>query len=138
MYVVHDDEGNILHSISGPDANYGDVLTVAGEKWIFLEGEFEFNPAGQFVDIESGKLAEKLVQPIAVDKHTIAAVSDTATISDIPSGSKVTIISDAGIEFEGLCEDGNIELTASDPTTYTVHISSSPRYLPTTVQVVAR
>ncbi|EKS29268.1 hypothetical protein [Afipia felis] len=147
MYVVHDEFGNILHSINGPDANYGKTMTDAGDQWIFLEGEFSFNPVEQYVDVEKKAagvshndcLCNASEIPLAADKTSITANgADIAKISSVPVGAKVTIISDVGIEFDDVVSDGEIELSASDQTTYIVHVTAGAKYLPTSVQVVAQ
>lgn len=146
MYVVHDETGYILHSISEPDGNYGKILTDTGQQWIFLEGEFSFNPVEQYVDIEKKTagvphndcLCNASGIPLVADKISIIANGvDVAKISGIPTGAKVTIISDVGIEFDDVVGDGEIELSASDSTTYTVHVVAGAKYLPTSIQVVA-
>jgi hypothetical protein len=148
MYVVHDNEGTILHSISGPDANYGKALTAADQQWIFLEGPFEFNPVTQYVDVEKKAagvphvdcLLPKAAPSVIADKLEIDADgADIATISGIPSSARVTVQSDAQIEFDGMVDDGQIELSAVTPTTYTVHVTpTGAKYLTASVQVVAK
>jgi hypothetical protein len=148
MYVVHDENGNVLHSISGPDVNYGKALTAHGQEWIFLEGEFEFNPVTQYVDTDKKAdgishkdcLLSRIAPAVAADKTEIVAdVTDTATISGIPAASRVTIQSDSGIEFDDIVDDGRIELSAATPTTYTVHVTpAGAKYLPASIKVVAQ
>jgi hypothetical protein len=55
MFVIHDEAGNTLHTMSGPNKTYGDVLTESGQHWIFLEGEYDFNPLIHSVDVERKK-----------------------------------------------------------------------------------
>jgi hypothetical protein len=148
MYIVHDEIGNVQHSISGPDANYGKALTAAEQEWIFLESSFEFNPVTQFVDVEkkaAGAPHVECLQPktapsITADKLEITADGvDLATISGIPASARVTIQSDAQIEFDDVVDDGQIELSAATPTTYTIHVTpTGARYIPTSIQVVAK
>jgi hypothetical protein len=72
-----------------------------------------------------------------VTRTSIPLTVDGTTVSGIPTGSKVKITSGVGVEFEGVVSDGEVELNAADPTTYTVNVTAGAKYLPTSIQVVA-
>lgn len=150
MYVLHDSDGRITGVITG-DKHYGEQLTKHDHLWLFLAAEddsriFNFDATTNYVDVQ--KKAAGVPHPdclspceqvsLTADKNSITANGvDVAKIYGIPAGAKLTIISDAGVEFDGIVDDGDIELSASDPTTYTVHVTAGAKYLPTSVQVVA-
>lgn len=150
MYVLHKDDGAITGVITG-DKNYGTDLTRVGHQWIYLaEGgdsrAFNFDTMTNYVDVEKKEagvthpdcLCNKEQISVLCDKNAIKADGkDFAAISGIPCGAQVTIISDAQIEFEGTVDDGEVELSASDPTIYTVHVTAGAKYMPTSVQIVA-
>lgn len=150
MYVLHDNDGTIMGVITG-DKNYGEHLSKFGHQWIFLAENddsriFNFDTMTNYVDVEKKNagvphpdcLCPKGEIAVFCDRRTIASGSDTATISGIPAGASVTVISDVGVEFDGTVDDGSIELVAETPATYTVHVTAGARYMPASIQVVAQ
>lgn len=150
MYVLHNDDGSIVGVVTG-DKNYGADLTRVGHQWIYLGSEeasaVGFDTMTTYVDVEK-KVAGAhhfeclcAMKPLnlVVDKtEIVAGGEDVAHIAGIPAGATVQVLADGRIEFQGLVDDGEIELSAVDATTYEVVVSSTPRYLPASVQVVAR
>lgn len=150
MYVLHNNDGAIIGVVTG-DKNYGVDLTRVGHQWIYLASEenriFNFDSLASYVDIEKKNagaahpdcLVPRVPLTLSVDKETISADGiDVAHITGIPAGSAVRVTSGTVVNFEGQVDDGEVELTAVDPITYDVTVVPPAKYLPASIQVIAR
>lgn len=150
MYVLHSDDGAIVGVVSG-DKDYGNDLSRVGHQWIYLGSEdgsaMSLDTMTTYVDVEKKAAGaphleclcpmEPLV--LTVDKTEMAADSvDVVHITGIPIGSTVTISAGGRIEFYGVVDDGEIELSAADAVTYDIVVTGLAKYLSASVQVVAR
>jgi len=150
MYVLHRDDGSITGVVSG-DKHYGADLTRVGHQWIYLASEdasaVSFDTMTTYVDVERKAAGAphleclRSMEPLTltVDKTEIdAGGEDVAHIAGIPAGATVQVVADGQMEFQDVVDDGEIELSAADATVYEVIVSSAPKYLSASVQVVAR
>lgn len=150
MYVTHRDDGSITGVVTG-DKSYGADLTRVGHQWIYLGSDdasaVSFDTMTSYVDVERKTAGAphleclRSMEPLtlAVDKsEIIAGGDDVAHITGIPAGATVSISADGRMEFQDVVDDGEIELSAADATTYEIVVSCAPKYRPASVQVVAR
>jgi hypothetical protein len=151
MYVLHKDDGSITGVVMG-DKNYGADLTRVGHQWIYLAAQddsrvFNFDTMAHYVDIENKTagvphpdclLPKQSIELICEKTIIEANGDDTALVSGIPSGSRVVIQADSYKQFDGQVDDGTVELSATDPATYTVTVIPAAQYLPATIQVTAK
>lgn len=151
MYVLHKDDGAITGVVMG-DKAYSEHLSEFGHQWLFLASEddnriFNFDTMANYVDVE--KKAAGVPHPdcilpkqpiqLVCDKTIIEANgADVAPVTGIPAGSRVVIQVDTYQQFDGQVDDGIIELSATDPATYTVTVIPAAQYLPATIQVIAK
>ncbi|MEH2508705.1 hypothetical protein V1291_000059 [Nitrobacteraceae bacterium AZCC 1564] len=142
MYVVHDEKGAILSTISGPGKEYGkDVLDKQGDLWLFDPELQNLDPTTNFVDLTAAPKKIVPKQPIVLsqDKETIIADgSDESVISGIPEGAYVTVtLNGKTPQFSGVVTDGQIEISSDVPANYLITVTAQ-NMLAATLAVVAK
>lgn len=135
MFIIFDEQGDIQHSIVGPDESYRNVLDGMGYSYL-VEPTSQIEIHEFFVDVASKLLCQRADMNLVVDKVEIAANGlDAAVISGIPMGGKA-VIECSGVVQTVLIDDGRLEFTASAAARYAINITA-PRYRPYFVEVIA-
>ena len=81
----------------------------------------------QYVDTVTDTIIDRPVMGSSIDKTTITAnASDTATVSDIPVGTRLQLWRFNSLLFDTVVDDGEFGLTVMETGTYTIKLTNFP------------
>ena len=81
----------------------------------------------QYVDTVTDTIIDRPVMGSSIDKTTITAnASDTATVSDIPVGTRLQLWRFNSLLFDTVVDDGEFGLTVMETGTYTIELTNFP------------
>lgn len=85
------------------------------------------DPKVQYVDTVTDTIIDRPVMGSSIDKTTITAnASDTATVSDIPVGTRIQLWRFNSLLFDTAVDDGEFGLTVMETGTYTIKLTNFP------------
>lgn len=138
MFVIYDPAtGEIRSTISGPDEDYGQLLTEKGDIWLFAPEVLSLDPRVSYVNHETRSIADKSAMPIVLDRSRFTAGNDEgAVLSGIPVGARISVICNDAVQYSGVADDPELRLTSPVAATYLLTVEA-PRFLPWHAEVVA-
>lgn len=138
MFIVYDARGRIAQTIVGPDPKtYGPILAGHGMRWIFEKNRNDLDVAKWWVDPVHKFLRMRVPFAGAVSKTVIKADDmDSATISNIPPGTVVTVRCNSAVIATKTVNNGRITITSPVPALFEVSFDPFP-HLPTTITIEA-